>query len=370
MKHYRYIHLLWGHDLKFNGPLVKMINNTPDIFNSNEHLFITPNKNVANALHLYPNVIWDNDGTESKIINRYADSCDWILSHGLVNNPYKIKRKYFKKIVWRTWGGGRQRTKWNEKRPLNSLVSSIKDYVYFVYYRYSFGCSPVIGIANTVDVIDLEQWRWAKNAKLFLMGYSDSSYDKILDNITIEKKRQDEPLVFLIGHQGNPGEHHFEFTKMILNYNKDNIRIILPLSYGNKEYIELLKEKLKNLNDERIHVLDNLLPINEYLQLLAKVDVAIIDEKSSMALGNIAFLLRFKKKIFLNKDSIIKQAFDHENLPYSLTSEIGTVSFEDLVRPMSYPKETSSDLIFQPYSVRVQRYVSLFSYLDKISTNG
>ncbi len=370
MKHYKYIHLLWGHDVKFNGPLVRMIYNTPDTFNCSEHLFITPHENVAKSLHLYPNVLWENVDTESKIINKYADSCDWLLSHGLISDPYRVKRKYLKKIVWRTWGGSRQRTKWDIKRPLHSLVSSVYDFAYYLYYRYSFGCSPVIGIANTVDILDLEQWGWHKNAVLFPIGYSDSSIDEILEKIPQDKKSIDTPYCFLVGHQGNPGDNQFEIVEKLLSYGRQDIILYLPLSYGDSNYISSLKAKLFALNDKRIQILDKMMPIGDYLKLLSNIDVAFLDEQSSMALGNIAHLLYFKKKIFLNKDSIVRKAFEYEGIPYDITDNLGKITFDEIIKPVSFPEKMDSDLIFQPYSVRAGRYVKLFDYLDSLKQNG
>lgn len=370
MKKYKYIHLLWGNDVKFSRPLVNMINSTPGSFNPSDHLFITPFEDVEEKLSSYKNVVLDKSAKDARIINKYADDCEWIISHGLPGAPFMVKRKYFNKIVWRTWGGSRQRTQWDYRHLLSSIKGVIGDFIYNLYYKYSYGCSRVIGVANIVDIIDLEQWTWAKNTKLFPLSYSDSSYDDIINNIIIKQKGTNSHYVFLVGHQGDPGEHHLDIIHRLLDYNKDNIKIIVPLSYGNSMYIALLKKQIESLNDKRICVLDKLLPINDYIQLLANVDIAIIDEKSSMALGNISFLLRFQKKIYINKDSVIRKAFDHEGLPYSLTKEIGVSTFEEIVRSLSYPQNMSSELIFQQYPVRVKKNVTFFSYLDKISKNG
>ncbi len=369
MKHYKYIHLLWGNDVKFSGPLINMFISSSDVFPSSDHLFVTPYESVIRELPKASNIILDQDGTRSALINKYAESCDWIISHGLpdVVNTLKIKRKNLKKIVWRTWGGSRQKTKWNSKSPFKSIIGTLGDIVYYLFMRYTYGCSPVIGIANVVDILDLEQWMWHKKAKLFPMSYSDKSFANLLRSIQVPTRSDCAPIKFLVGHQGDPGEKHLDYIQKLISYNEDNIEIYVPLSYGNKEYIEELKYAIGKMNDKRIVVLDKLLQLPDYLNFLAGTDIAIIDEKSSMALGNIAFLLNFRKKIYLNKDGVIRKAFDRDNLPYRITDEIGKNSYHDIISTIDYPETLESDLAPQPFNVKQERYIKLFSYLDSLN---
>lgn len=369
MTHYKYIHLLWGNDIKFSGPLINMFISSSDVFPSTDHLFVTPYESVIHELPKASNIILDKGGTQSALINKYAKSCDWIISHGLpdVVNTLKIKRKYFKKIVWRTWGGSRQKTRWDSKTPLKSIIGKVGDIVYYLLMRYTFGCSPVIGIANVVDILDLEQWMWHRKAKLFPMGYSDKSFENVLQRIQVPPKSDTAPIKFLVGHQGDPGEKHFEYIQKLISYKEGNLEIYVPLSYGNKEYIEELEYAIGKLNDKRIIILDKLLQLPDYLNFLAGIDIAIIDEKSSMALGNIAFLLYFRKKIYLNKNGVIRKAFVRDNLPYRITDEIGENSYQDIISTIDYPENIASDLAPQPFYVKKEKYINLFSYLDNLN---
>lgn len=360
---------MWGYDTKFSGPLVMMLNNT-EVFNPNDHLFVTPFENVKKMLSSYDNVILDQAGTQVDIINKYAEKCDWLFSHGMPSRVFLVKRKYLKKIVWRTWGGSRQKSKWDNNHITSSFKNKIGDLVYYLYYRFTYGCSPVIGIANIVDVLDLEQWGWHRKAKLFPMPYSGPSTDNLIENIASDNRNKGKTTCFLVGHQGNPGENHIEIVKKILSYKEKDIKIYLPLSYGDNEYIESVCNEINKIEDERIIVLRDLMPFNNYLSLLSNVDIAIFDERSSMALGNISFLLYFKKTIVLNKESIVKKAFDYEGLPYLLTEDLGRIKYTELIRPIQYPEIIKSDLAYQSYSVKIQRYINLFNYIDGLRKNG
>lgn len=372
MTHYKYIHFLWGEDTKFSGPLVHTINNSPEVFIAKEHLFITPNERVFNALSSYGNVLLEQPVSASVLINKYGRSSDWIISHGLVSllDSLRIRRKYYKKIVWRTWGASRQRSKWVNRHPLKSIFSLCGDVLFYYYMRYTFDQSPVFGIANVIDVIDEEQWGWNKNAKFLPFGYPSSSVDEIINNIDNRMVRNSDEIRILVGHQGDPNEHHVDFVRHLLSCKKDNLRIYLPLSYGNSGYIKETVDALNIINDSRVVVFNNLMPKDEYLELLASVDVAIFDGKTSMALGNIASLLHFRKKIFLNPDGIIRKAFEREGIPFGLTSQINSLSIDELIVPLEYPEPLVSDIAFIGYEKGVNNWVKLLSYLDSIKKNG
>lgn len=373
MKHYKYIHFLWSDELKFQRPIVEMINDSDGYFYPQDHLFLTPSEMVKNTLGHYPNVVFyqNNNQTMADIINHYGKYADWMVSHGMANHVYQIKREYLRKIVWRTWGGSRQKSKWNRRHFFYSIYGQCVNAVYYLFYRYSYGCSPVIGIANTVDVLDLEQWNWHKRSKLFFLNYGSRDFDILIQQMNDLGQNHDNSIKILVGHQGSQIENHVEYVNRILNsYNDESFDIYLPLSYGDARYIAKVKKELELINDSRIHVIDSLMPIGEYLKFLASIDVAIFDGNSSMALGNIGFLIRFKKKIILNNSGVLKKAFDRDQLPYGTCDKVGTIPFSELVAPIHYREPLLSDIAYQPYEKQVQDWASMFNYLDSLRDNG
>lgn len=370
MVRYKYIHFLWGYDTKFSGPLVNMINNTPQFFKVEEHLFITPFESVKNAFSSYNNVILDSKGSASHLINKYGDSCDWIISHGLIGtfDTLRIKRRLFKNIIWRTWGASRQKSSFKWSNPLKSLYNWCCDYLYFIYMRLTFDKSPVFGISNVIDVIDVEQWGWNKKTKLLVFGYPTAGIDEIVKRVEERIEKKDSLIRVLVGHQGDPNEHHVDFVRQLLSYHSDKLLIYLPLSYGNRDYIKEAIEELKGFKDNNhLVILDSLMPKKDYIKFLGDIDIAIFDGKTSMALGNIAYLLRFKKKLYLNPDGIIRKAFDKEGIPYGTTKEINTLDFDDFISPLHYPKTLVSDISYQTYQDGINHWLELFTYLESIN---
>ncbi len=58
MQHYKFIHFFWHNDLKFTPRLFRMINNSENGFSLENHLFVTPYKEVFNELSHFENVVF------------------------------------------------------------------------------------------------------------------------------------------------------------------------------------------------------------------------------------------------------------------------------------------------------------------------
>lgn len=359
---YKYVHFLWANEFKFIMPLVKMFNNKENGFNLDEHLFVTTKQQVYDEMKIYQNIVLEK-GSASAIINKYGSCSKWMFSHGFPSNIelLKIKRKYLKIFICRTWGGSRNKSKWSFRRPINSMKNYVLDRAYFLFYRYTLGCSKAVGIGNIVDELDLSEWHWADKTKLIRIDYPRENVDEILAKAR-EKKANNNVIKVLVGHQGCPGEKHVSIVKKLLRYNAD-FEIFVPLSYGNKLYIDKVIKELSEIKDQRIKIVTDFMPINDYLVFLASVDVAIMDEPSSMALGNIAYLLYFRKKIVLNKDGIIRKAFDVDGLPYVTSDKLDCISFSELSRPVYYNEPLTTDMLIKSYSEGVQQWKDAYAFL-------
>ena len=233
--------------------------------------------------------------------------------------------------------------------------------------RLTFDKSPVFGISNVIDVIDVEQWGWNKNTKLLVFGYPTAGIDEIVKRVEERIDKKDNFTRVLVGHQGDPNEHHVDFVRQLLSYHSDKLLIYLPLSYGNRDYIKETIEELKGVKDNHLVILDSLMPKKDYIKFLGDIDIAIFDGKTSMALGNIAYLLRFKKKLYLNPDGIIRKAFDKEGIPYGTTKEIDTLDYDDFTSTLHYPKTLVSDISYQTYQDGINHWLELFTYLERIN---
>lgn len=359
---YKYIHILRPNEIKFLRPLVDMVNNPENGFKREEHLFVTPHKQVYGELCKENNVVLDE--TKANLINKYAPECEWLISHDLprIKEALFTKRRYLKKVVWRTWGGGHQKYNYKKDSFFISIIHRLADWGYGFYYNNVFG-KGVIGVANSVDIIDLRTWM--KDTPLIPMPYIGSNQYPILKEISSRKKENSPVLKVLLGHQGTVAENHLPILYNLKQYDAKRINIIIPLSYGTKSYIDQLIPEIENLHMPNVTILTDFMEFKDYAELLNSIDVAILDEPSSMALGNMSMLLFFEKKIVLNRDGILCKVLDMNKIPHLCTDELPDISLEELGRDIPYDGK-NNDIVLHEYDYYVKQWKNLLENLDKM----
>lgn len=359
----KYIHLIWHNELKFNTRIVEIMNDSALGFCGREHLFVTPHKQVYEPLKENGNVVLDTSFGIQKsaaYINRYAPQCDWLFVHFMCPpmEALKIKRAYLHKIILRTWGGD---LSYNL-----SLSTGVKKLIkFFVNKLYARQMRRIrlIGIANTVDVLNVKEK--IGDVETYRMPYPVKGGDKILLDIMSSPREVNDRINIMIGHSGLPCNNHKTILDELYRFREKNIQLYIIESYGYPEYIKEIELYGKSLYGEKITFIEEMLPYSQYVELLNDMDIAIFDAKISYALGNIYILKLLKKKIFLNKDGVIRRAFDLEGLPYMCTSDLKNISFEEFAKPIVYSEEISMKLAPVSYEKNIQTWHEILSMLEK-----
>lgn len=356
----RYIHILWPNELKFLKPLVEMINNPSLGFDSNDHLFVTPHRDVKNALYSFSNVIFDDSGVN--LINKYADECVWLFSHDLtgIRQTLQIKRKYLKKIVWRTWGGSHQRYNYSKGFFFERLAHFIEDWLYKKYYNLYFG-KGIIGIANSVDEIDLR--KWLPSTVLIPLPYIGSNQYDNLVKVKQEKVQTNIKPRIMVGHQGTEAEHHIDIISKLLKYDASEFDIYVPLSYGTETYMNNLERELSEMKVPNLVIVKKFFKYEDYCRFLNSMDLIILDEVSSMALGNLSIILFLQKKIMLNKQGILREVFDKYSIPYLTSDILPSANIKSLFEPILYDG-TNNDMVLHEYTYYVEQWHAAISFLE------
>lgn len=338
---YKYIHFFMVNETIYSIRTIKMINDLTNGFNLDEHLFVTAHQELYDKIHEYPNteLVRVENPISADVINNYIDRGEWFILHSLppVEEVFKINPKLWKKIIWRTWGHdtGIEYIK-------GEHYYNIKRYIKNKYFRFIVRHFKVVGIANLVDDVDISS-RFG-DVKMYPLGYLNPEKDEILEHIKNNFHKSDKTMNILLGHSGFPNDNHIKILESLKNYLSEDICIFLVMSYGDKNYISLVKEYVNKtfIDTKKIIIIEEFMPYKDYMEFLAKMDIAIFDGDRSYALGNIFALMYFEKKIYLNERGIIKKSFDMDNIPYHLTSSIGFVSYEDFVKPVFYKTSYSA----------------------------
>lgn len=362
MEHYKYIHIFWHDDLKFNPRIVEMINDTANGFCVAEHLFVTPFPRVFDALKNYKNVVLfeTDDPYNAKIVNQYAPYCDWIFVNCMPDwlNTLKIKRKYQSKIIWRTWG---QEFRFADKDG-EILQNYIKKAVRYLL-RQEVRRFRAVGVANIVDELDIRD-RFG-DVKTIRYPYPIRESNLEILKQQVKEKKSSDPYCVMVGHSGHPVDNHIEVLRRLEKFQSENICIYIAFSYGNEEYMtEVRKYVQENWND-KVVIIDQFLPYPKFAELCAKMDAVILDGIQSYALGNVEIFLELQKKFFLNRNGQLHRAFDHERLPHYCTDGINEMSFGLFVAEPAYEDMEKSSLLSFTYQEAAKQWHTILDSLGQ-----
>ena len=324
----KYLHLLLHNEIKFNEKLFCLLNNAELGFDGSEHWFITPFQGVYDELKKYENNISLLEDNNLKLINQCGSQADWVFIHALNLRKYqviRIRKKTAKKVIWRVWGHDILE-KPNEKGIIRQIGKQILDKLYVRKIRQFYG----IGTGFKYDNLLIKE-RYG-NIRSFPLGYTyQPGKEEIYQRIEEKARKSHEKLRICIGHSGNRIMNHIKIMKSLEHLSGLPIQIVLVLAYGDKKYINEIKEyAYKHFKPEEVDIIEEFLPIEKYLEVIESIDIAVFDQKGSAALGNLTPLMFFEKKFVFNQEGLMKQVFDKENLDYLTSDNLSTISFDQL----------------------------------------
>ena len=118
---------------------------------------------------------------------------------------------------------------------------------------------------------------------------------------------------------------------MLSKYKNDPIKIVLPLVYGDYKYIlEVKKAALELFEKQKIEIWEKRTSLLDYMNRIAEADLCVYSSRWSTGLGNIAISTFLRRKICLNEDGVIAQAFSEKGVKVNSINEIGSLSLEEI----------------------------------------
>lgn len=108
----------------------------------------------------------------------------------------------------------------------------------------------------------------------------------------------------LIGNSASATNNHLDSFNFLNKLNfKDYSKVIVPLSYGDPVYGEVVLDRGEKLFGDAFTPLKQFIKYEEYVKIIKSCNVAIIYAKRQKAIGNILALLWYGAKVFLSKDN-------------------------------------------------------------------
>lgn len=229
-------------------------------------------------------------------------------------NPLKIKR-FYKTLANRYW-----KYKANEQKVWEIRKAFFGRLNYFLNW----------------NIIDhqwiLEHYTTPALYTYFFYNFNPSEGS----DITSKPIEGDRPISLLLGNSDTVTNNHLEMLDNLERFKGEDIKLIIPLNYGNKKYGDLIEQKaIKIFGKDKVVPLRNFMNRKAYYQILDEVDVAIMNHYRTQAAGNTLALLYRGKKVFINEKSSTYKFLKTNGVSIDNSARISELSFEEFVRPLS-----------------------------------
>lgn len=123
------------------------------------------------------------------------------------------------------------------------------------------------------------------------------------------KKNEKKSTGILLGNSADPSNNHILALDLISHFAKENIKVFIPLSYGgNSEYIRNVISYGKKIFGDNLIPMTEILPYEQYIQFLKKIDIMLCFHDRQQALGNLWVVLSNGRKVFI-KESVTTYSF-------------------------------------------------------------
>ncbi|MEM7466806.1 MAG: TDP-N-acetylfucosamine:lipid II N-acetylfucosaminyltransferase [Pseudomonadota bacterium] len=198
----------------------------------------------------------------------------------------------------------------------------------------------VIGFSKR-DIAYAKQWYQNEGLIHHSFSYPSNCYKEL----PLKSKTDPKAVNILFGNSADPTNDHFSVFSMIENHLSEINEITIPLSYGDPKYAVKVKKEALDTFGNQAKVLEDLLALDDYLNLISEIDIAVFPHTRQQAMGTIITLLGIRKKVYIRRDvttwGTLKDlgivVYDIENF------DTGMPSLETLQNNEKIIKETFSE---------------------------
>lgn len=154
----------------------------------------------------------------------------------------------------------------------------------------------------------------------------------------------------MVGNSASFTNNHLEAFEMIKQINGASRKVVVPLSYGDARYADVIQSKGVELFNENFKPLRQFMTLSDYQVELMKCGVVIMNQYRQQAVGNVLMMLWMGSKVYLNESNSLyhflkRKGFYIFNIEKELNGRNPSV-FDNLsVSEMSHNQKLLRDLI-------------------------
>ena len=279
---------------------------------------------------------------------RRLNEADVIIWHSLYFTTPKYVhfmyffRKFLKKSVWIEWGADLYLWQYRNVSWRNRLRNHMNGTI-----RRNM---PRVGCCFPVDDVEVHR-QFGDQVQCFYTPLANPKKEptELIDEIEASKpetRRPDHKITVQIAHNSFQFNNHIRLVEMLRGFREEEIRFILPLSYGvygingqygGKLYLRtVINYAQKTLGKDKVVVIRKNIPFDSYIQFLWDIDIVVFDFDRPCGLGTLRILLLMEKKIFLPSGTPYYDFLVSQGLPIFDTRKIRDMTYEEFIEPPVY----------------------------------
>ena len=352
---------LWRNDENFDNIAVSIVKNKDCRF--------TYIKDTAEL-----KILWNK-----RMVKKYlqTEEYDVVFLHSLPAILYNYIRYVpkDKAIIWWGWGydiytvqkGLAPLIKIPLYKPLtkvfvrkeNKLVRQLLSTIYL------FVKNPLLGYRRKHAISRIDYYQPVLSVEYGMMGNHDffhakefyykpgtRSYD------SIQVKPSDGNI--LLGNSATPTNNHLDVLSVVRVCRQSCQRIIVPLSYGDQQYLKWLEPQIQEPYVQPIY---DYLPSEDYYRIIGSCSYAVFGIVRQQAMGNILYALNNGVKVFLYENSI---AYKSLKMSGYVVFSIESMTKESLTIPLTYSEIEQNH---KAYALDYQRRCNIYTLcVDELQT--
>ncbi len=186
-------------------------------------------------------------------------------------------------------------------------------------------------------------------------------------DLPLARKLNQKTLVFWLGNSATISNNHLDALMLLSRFNKDEIKIICPLSYGDYDetnYTESVIKLGQEIFGSKFIAITQYMSRTEYYQLFEEVDVVVMYHNRTQAAGNSAAFLQMGKKLFMQESSTVYQLFKKNHANIFVNEDLRKMDFQSLKTPLAAAQIFDNQKILQSVLDTQKKMETLQSLLN------
>jgi len=181
----------------------------------------------------------------------------------------------------------------------------------------------------------------------------------VSNTTTDNPKPKPEQITIMIGNCSRLSLNHLTILEYLKQFDQSKFKIICPLSYGDMDYKDFLKDYAQKIYPNNFLALEEILPFQEYYDLLSKIDLLIMNSYRTQGGGNIYIALFMGKKVYMNPKNTYYIYLINSGFFVHSTEKFLQSSLEEILTPLNNQQVNHNRFLIREYIKNETGYQNL-----------